>query len=414
MVNVLELNDTDVSVYRDTERTYQAPAAVWLDANDPVIGVRARQHARLHPRHAHNAYFYRMNTDPLAVGIGVAQTQADLVYLHMTEIVRDAGLGNEPVIVAVPGHYTSEQLGVLLGIAQEAGLSIATFVDIAVAACAGARVPPEFHVVDLHQHMCTLSHMKAAADIETIACREVTGRGMSSLVDGWVKVIADQFVTETRFDPLHVADTEQQLYDQMTPLTGAGRADGAPAIGVELNADGYTRRVEVTPGALAEKSATRLQPLFEYLPADAHVVLTHRTAAALGVRSCLAARGHMLTVLEPDSLTRGIIANADRLTGDGGVRRIRQLKALDVEESVRAESTIAPTHVLCGTHAHRLPYQFDEIAFAMHGPEARISSHAPGLAVTVNLEPLAPDGALAAGDRVQTGGAEYTLIIVES
>lgn len=409
-MNILEINDADLVVYCNAAVAYRAPGAAWLNGDTPVFGTAAREQARLHPRRSHNAYFYRMNTDPLPMGVGVAQTQADLVYLHLLEIVRDAQLAGAPVVVAAPGNYTAEQLGVFLSIAQEADLEVETFVDTAVAASASRAVPGEFYVVDLHQHICTLSHLRVNGEIELVNTQEVPGVGFGSLLDGWVNVIADQFVTETRFDPLHVADTEQQLYDQMQPL-----ANGtvAAANSIDLISDGHTRHIELGPNVLTDKAATRLQPVLDLLPSASNVVLTHRSALPQGVQSAIQAAGHTITTLEPDALPRGCGLNESLLQkSSGNVRRVQRLPATSVVDSRPTAARIQPTHVLYQHHAHRLPRGFDDIAFDVGNGGVSIASHAPGLSISINAQPLSGAEPLGVGDTVRAGDSDYTLIVV--
>ena len=151
MTLIFELNDTELSLYRGTERLYHAPA-IALARNDEILfGEAALRLARIHPQQTNQQYFSRLNADPLVQPVASAANHADLVYLHLKEL---AILIEEDVILAVPGTLSNDQLSVLLGIGHEAKITICGFIDSAVAALTTIRVPEKTYLLDVHlQHM---------------------------------------------------------------------------------------------------------------------------------------------------------------------------------------------------------------------------------------------------------------------
>ncbi len=56
------------------------------------------------------------------------------------------------------------------------------------------------------------------ADRDSLARQRVESEvstGLSKLMDVWAKLIASRFVQQTRFDPFHHGETEQDLYDRL-------------------------------------------------------------------------------------------------------------------------------------------------------------------------------------------------------
>jgi deoxyadenosine/deoxycytidine kinase len=69
--------------------------------------------------------------------------------------------------------------------------------------------------VDVFLQHVQVSELVIGTEVRHERSFEVRDCGFSNLLDGWVNLIADRFVQETRFDPLHTADSEQQLYNQV-------------------------------------------------------------------------------------------------------------------------------------------------------------------------------------------------------
>jgi hypothetical protein len=67
--------------------------------------------------------------------------------------------------------------------------------------------------------------------------------GLDRLRTAWMQSIADEFVRNTRFDPLHAADTEQALYDRLPALlTSLNQAEDTP---VEMTTSSATHRIRL-------------------------------------------------------------------------------------------------------------------------------------------------------------------------
>jgi hypothetical protein len=83
------------------------------------------------------------------------------------------------------------------------------------------------------------------------------GNGLSQLYRRWVDAIAEEFVRSTRFDPLHRADTEQELYDRLPGiLTQLCRN---PDLYFEMTGGSKVHHVTLTRDLFSKKGA----PVFE-------------------------------------------------------------------------------------------------------------------------------------------------------
>ncbi|MCB1686245.1 MAG: hypothetical protein KDI31_17235, partial [Pseudomonadales bacterium] len=292
MTAILEINDTELLLYHRGQRLYRAPAIAIAREDGLIFGEAALRLARIHPRQAHQQYLSRLSPDPLAHPTRDAANLADLIYHQLREV---AALCPDDMVIAVPGTLSTEQLGVLLGIGQEAGLKVCGFVDAAVAAVSTSRAPEQVCYLDIYLQHINITELIVNDAVQRTRAYEIRECGLSNLLDGWVNLIADRFVRETRFDPLVTADTEQQLYNQVYDwvMDGALNAD----VAVEIQHADLRRKVEVPRAALEQKAATRYARVLEALQGHQAVRLSARAARVPGLSARLRAAGLLVEPL---------------------------------------------------------------------------------------------------------------------
>ena len=255
--------------------------------------------------------------------------------------------GGPGLIAAVPGSLTNDQLGVLLGIAQEAGLAVEGFVDSAVLMASANPLPARCWLLDLHLTRACLTELHAVGEVVRADVQEFPGCGLISCLDGWANLLADRFVQDTRFDPLHSADTEQQLFDQLYDWTQSGRAGGASEddFAAEIRHGGHERRVQVPGTALRRKLTQRFGQLAQKLPEGAPLLLAPRSAALPGLLPGLADLGIDAESLAADSLERAFARHSDRIAA-GQLTLVTRLPCTRVAPEAGGDSRPRATHVL--------------------------------------------------------------------
>ena len=342
---LLELNDAALSLHRDGRVSYRQPAIAYVNGEALAFGEAALKNARRHPQHANQQYLARLNADPLPRPGKQVANHADLIYRHLLEL---KPLADEPLVVAAPGFLTADQLGVLLGIAQEAGLQICGFVDVAVLMGSATALRSTAWLLDLHASRCCLTELRSDAGIVRGAVEVVAASGFNSCLDGWANLAADRFVQELRFDPMHAADAEQQLYDQLRTWTQRGEL---VELALEIRQEGTAKRVQLSPTALQEKLEQRLAPLADKVPAAAQLLVAPRSAALPGLLAALQGLG-----LRPEALPEDILGRAMALHGNAltELRLVTALPALAGAAapgaSMATAKAEAATHIL---HGHR-------------------------------------------------------------
>lgn len=347
-MNVLEINDAGVVLTVDGEVRYAEPGIAFVTPEGTEFGHAALAKSRLHPRQTHSEFWQLMNADAVAPpGRGISN-QADLVYRHLLAIRTAVGLkGSCAVVVAASAATTPAQLAMLLGIAKEASLSVAAIVDAALAA-ASMHVEDACQVLDIGLHRAVLTSLDAVPAPPRLrrgGVDVVPAAGFSALLEGWVDAVADRFVESTRFDPLRIAETEQQVFDQVS--AGIDRADAEFAIG--LRHGDTVRDVHVPRRVFAEKSAQRYELLARAIGAPTTLAVTDRARKLPGLAAFLQEAGHALVPLPADAVVRAVQTHQDAIAGtyDGSSARLVTTLPCRPDHAPAATDAPLPTHLLC-------------------------------------------------------------------
>ena len=214
-VTAIHIHDAGLAVAGgEGVRSIEAGCAL-VERDRIVTGNEARSQARLKPRLASTRFWSELSVEPGSAGADLGKSAAELAYAQLQALWQRHGRGATDVLLVVPGQYRTEQLGLLLGLAQECGMPVRAFVD--AAAAASTRPYPECQLVyvdaGLHRVTATLVDQGAEASVRTE--HALTQTGLATVLDAFAHRIGDAFVAATRFDPFHRAETEQALYDRL-------------------------------------------------------------------------------------------------------------------------------------------------------------------------------------------------------
>ena len=419
---LLDINDTEITLARDGQVLYAEPGIALVERGRTQFGSEASAQSRLHPRQTHNEFWQRLNADPVAPAGRSVANQADLVYLQLKSIREAAGLDRADLVVAAPSTTTPAQLGLLLGIAAEAGFDVRAVVDSAVAAASTQSLTGSCRVVDvgLHRAVVTQIDLQDGDTVMRGTVDEVPAAGFAALVEGWVDTVADSFVETTRFDPLRIAATEQQVFDQLL----AGVKSNSAEIAVAVEHDGVSREVNISRRALSHKSQQRYGLLATVIGAPSTLLVSHRVRRLPGLAGSLQEAGHRIVALPAEAIAAAVQRHGEVFAPDaGGARLISSLALLSAPAESAATQRAQPTHLLCGALA--LPLG-DEINAGEHPASTRqaagfrILADGAGFRVVPNAdarvryngETLDFDRPAHAGDRIETDGDVFQLIRV--
>jgi hypothetical protein len=353
-----------------------------------ITGLGAWQQSRLHPTEIITDAWDRMDLQPLARKGIAARHAADIVLSHARSLYMRMGIGPLPLVWVVPGHYTRDQLGVLLGVAQSLRVTPGGLVDAGTAAISTApRGAFALHLDLLLNRFNASLYSAEAGELRRLGCRSATRSGLWQLYQTLLKALSRQFVLQTRFDPTHDAAAEQALFGEIPALLLELSGDEQGE--VSLNHRGKLLKAGVHASSLASVAAPLVH---EWLGATQEllhehqasgtaldVYLSDRLAGVPGLESALQTLGDIrLRWLPFAASARGALALASG-GGAEGSRLItrRTLAGVKRETTVTVSAPVPaidqPTHVLVGTVAYSLAGRGCHLSLAAGEPEFKVT-----------------------------------------
>jgi len=394
-LTVIEINDAALQAGNAGGILASSPGFALLQGKELRLGAEAEARHRLFPTSSHDKFWHELNLEPLPVR-GRIRHHADLAYSHLLALANEAEIDGG-VIFAIPGHFTQEQLGLLLGIAGQCPFQATGMIDSALAAAIGEAPATGVVHVSLHLHQVLLTRIlirDGEAIVDNVAQVPLAGR--QQLLEALMRAANDAFIRQCRFNPQHEAASEQQLYSLLADWA-AGGADDQGDLALELKAGGMTHTAKLP----FDQLLAALQKPFRALRAslgplldtpDTGILLDHRLArwpGALASLGSLNDAGPARTA-RPEAVAQACFRHRQRITAGEGVRRIRSLPLAESasgparkQAETGVETSAAPTHVLFRNRA--LPV--DDLPLVNHAPNqpngAALALELPGPAATL-------------------------------
>ncbi len=272
---VLNINDVGVQVAVKDDLIRTSPGYALLDEHQLLTGEEASQKVRLLPRWTNNRFWSQLNTQPLPNRTGQVRHHADLAFAHLEALWLPIKQEVNQVIFCVPGYYSAENLGLLLGMAKECGLPVTGVVDQSLVAASNLPLAPTVLHLDIQLHHITLTRLSNQDLLVRKSTKTVTEIGLATLWERWANIIASQFIQATRFDPMHDASSEQQMFDQLPDWIG--KLDPRGMNRFELNLETGKQSINVSRDTLL----TACTPLYPQIVQMIRQEISDGTPASL-------------------------------------------------------------------------------------------------------------------------------------
>ncbi len=354
------LNDAGIVVCNDEQILYREPGVALLENERLTTGLAAYQSARLKPRYIHNHFWSELTTEPLTDRRFRHLSAADLASRQLEQLWQRVARPGDRLAIAVPAYMDSANLGLLLGIAQALDIPVVAMVDAAVAATRRHYLHSVPVHIDIGLHAATLTRLLQEGEAQVERSVVVEDCGLLGLYDNWLRTIAEAFVQQSRFDPLHTAETEQMLQDRLPAwLEVAAATESVP---MEVDYHGISHRAEIESLQLVAAAAPVYQNLVSNLRAlyragdTPAIQLSNRAASMPGLAETLRTRvGGETYLLEAGATARGLVKRCPRAEPGGALTLRRHLPwdqspvEVDARESARGGGQ--PTHLLFGDRA---------------------------------------------------------------
>ena len=361
----IHINDAGITLLNGEQIAYREPGFALLGDANITTGHAAFGQSKINPRGIHHQFWSNLDLNPFADNRFRHLSTADLVSQQLEEVWQLAPEGTTELVIAVPPYMPAQSLGLLLGIAGELGMPVVGMVDAAVAATRREYQNAVPVHIDLGLHTTTLTRLGQPGMVQIERTEIIEGCGVVEFFDAWLHTVANAFVKQSRFDPLHTADTEQALLNRLAGwITLASRQDN---VDMQMEHGGKTYEASIEALALIgaaaplyEQIATKLRALYRAEDTPA-IQVTDRIARLPGLSDMLKARvGGEVFVLEPGATARGAMSRCRGNTDSAsGISLLRQLpwdqSAVDVGHHANEQSTAGvPTHLLYGSIAHSI------------------------------------------------------------
>ena len=359
------INDAAITLLNGERIVYREPGFALLNDRDLITGNEAFANARVHPRRVQHRFWADLAATPLQVQQFDHLSTADLVSRQLEQMWQAGGNNATELVVAVPAYMDTRRLGLFLGIAGELKLPVVAMVDAAVAATRREyRSAVPVHI-DMGLHATTLTRLVQPGRAQLERVEVLQESGLYSLYDRWLNTLAEAFVQQSRFDPLHTAETEQMLLDHLPRwLSQAAQGD---RVQLELQYGGISHSAEVESLALIGAAAPIYQPIASKLRAlyradeTPAIQVTDRIARLPGLAEMLKARvGGEVFVLEPGATARGALARVRDISAQGSSISLRRhlpwdqsVAEVERDETARVHVGV-PTHLLYGSKAYAI------------------------------------------------------------
>jgi hypothetical protein len=355
----LHLNDAGL-LLTDGERILcREPGFALLEEDALVTGREAWAVASLKPRRIQNRYWAELSTRPLADRRFQHLTAADLASSQLESLWKRVAKPGDKLVLAIPSYMNTESLGLLLGIAMDLEIPVVGMVDAAVAATRREYVNAVPVHVDLSLRSAMLTRLQQDGQSQLERAAVVDESGMLDLYDIWLRVIAETFVQQSRFDPLHTAETEQALQDSILDWLGLAMTRQTVPMAVEYR--GIAHQAEIESLELVSAAAPIYQNIVSNLRALYRageipaLQLSDRAARMPGLADTLRARvGGEVFILEPGATGRGLARRWSEQRSGSTVALVRHLPwdqsriTVELDED---DGGALPTHVLLADRA---------------------------------------------------------------
>ena len=236
MPTLLYINDNNLLIQAN-DQIHRSQGYAWLRGSEVFFDNDAQNSAvkncRRSPQEINNRYWQQCEQSAISNNSAGMRHSADLVWRHLSELKQQRGL--HELVLVVPSHYQASNLQLLLGIAKSCGLEVVGLVNKSVLALHDkvASDGDYLHIdIQLHQSVNTVVTVQSGR-VQLGSVEIIQNVGIYAMQDALLKSLQHSFIQNDRFDPLHYASTEQQLFDQLSDVANEIEKVGKGNVNVE-------------------------------------------------------------------------------------------------------------------------------------------------------------------------------------
>ncbi|CAG0937824.1 hypothetical protein GPROT2_00007 [Gammaproteobacteria bacterium] len=253
-----------------------------------------------------------LDDGPLPRPLGSWRSSADIVQAQLLQLRAALPSGCEALVAAVPSSWSARQLGLLLGLARDAGLPLAGLVDSAVAASRRPAPGRELWHLELTLHDAGLTHIGQADGASRDTAQRLDWLSFQALDRACARAIGAALLRASRFDPFHDDGSERQLYAGLAGWLADLAGHESRRVSISYRGSEFAAEVSAAElrAAVTQAAERLLQRLRALAPPAAGAVLQvpDRLAGYPGLLESLAGLpGWEIVTLEPGAAALGAL-----------------------------------------------------------------------------------------------------------
>lgn len=356
----IEVVDAGVVAVRDGARVAGSPGVALVAPAGIEVGEAAAAAQRLQPVLAADRFWTDLVTDAFAGSADPPVSHADLACAHLASVWGAASAPGDEAVFALPGSMRLHQAGLLLGIARSLAIPVAGTVDAAVAACAGLPARAEVLHLDVQLHQSVLTVLDGERVLRRRRVEIAPRAGLKGMYAAWAQLVSEAMVRRTRFDPLHQASSEQQLYERLPGWLAALAGSDSIDVAIESGGGSFAatvRRAQFTLAAEAWYAQIEELVRSGHAPeGNSTLALSYRAARLPALAERLGALPGIALVELPE--TAAAAGAAERAAEIGPAEPPVLVTALarrhPAPATARARAVTPATHLVEGGRAHAI------------------------------------------------------------
>jgi len=214
---ILNINNSGICLFQNDRVLYKEIGIILNSDDGFLLGSKAMDSRRILPKNINHDFWSNLSETKIQSSAFSDYSSADLVSFQLKEVLQFIN-NNDPIIIIYPSYLDSENLSLLLGIANALNIKIITFIESSIAATKEKYFASRIIHLDIHLHGITASLMSDKKDVSVEESIFIEECGLFQLYDSWVNLITESCIEQLRYDPMHSAKTDQMLYDKIIKI----------------------------------------------------------------------------------------------------------------------------------------------------------------------------------------------------
>lgn len=356
----IELNDSGIIVSDGKQILVDSPGYCIEQGNNFIVGKDAWLQARLLSNQCSSRYWASL---AVAEKNKLNRTDINAALWHLRHVWEQVSTDISDVILAVPANFGSTGLGVLLGLCKELVIPVKALVHHAVLSPRQSGHQGLTLHIEMQLHHLSMTQLDEDAKEFTVANTTLLDQqGYEQLYQQIAEAIAKVFVKETRFDPLHTAQAEQQLFNSLPGWMKQAQLQKVIECQIYNGEQVYQTTIDASliNNICRQYIVVVLDKILALSPKQtANVCVAKKLDELLGFKQQAALRGVNVMLLENGHHARQALRqSADIIDQDEQVYLIKQLPYHEIEYdsiSTEAQNNLeVPSHVLFKHRAYAI------------------------------------------------------------